>query len=141
MQIIEPDFLQHRILVVDDEPFNLLALKQMVKLSSFKDLHRLIDTASNGEDCIKKIKAAKANNIFHSLIFMDLSMPIKDGYEATMELRDLHKNSQIQPKVIAVSGHVDSQYILKAWRYGLDEFVYKPIKLSVLNKILGELYE
>ena len=65
----------------------------MVNLSSFKDLHRLIDTASNGEDCLKKIKAAKANNVFHSLIFMDLSMPIMDGYEATTELRDFHKNS------------------------------------------------
>ena len=72
---------------------------------------------------------------------MDLSMPIMDGYEATMELRDLHMDSQMQPKVIAVSGHVDSQFIDKAWRYDLDEFVHKPIKLSVLNLILGELYD
>ena len=105
----------------------------MVKLSSFKDLYRLIDTANNGKDCIRKIKAARASNIIYSLIFMDLSMPIMDGYEATMELRDLHKESQMQPKFIAVSGHVDSQYIEKAWRYDLDEFVYKPFKLSVLN--------
>ena len=68
-------------------------------------------------------------------------MPIMDGYEATMKLRDLHKDSQMQPKVIAISGHVDIQYVEKAWRYGLDEFVYKPIKLSILNEILGELYD
>ena len=67
-------------------------------------------------------------------------MPIMDGYEATVELRDLHKDSQMQQKVIAVSGHVDSQYIEKAWRYDLDEFVLKPVKLSILNKILDELY-
>lgn len=113
----------------------------MVKLSSFKNLHRLIDTANNGEDCIQKIKAAQVNNISYSLIFMDLQMPVMDGYEATMELRDLHLNNQVQPKVIAVSGHIDNQYIQKAWRYELDEFVCKPIKLSVLNKILSELYE
>ena len=65
----------------------------MVKLSLFKQLHKLIDTANNGKDCINKILAARANNISYSLIFMDLSMPIMDGYEATMELRDLHKNS------------------------------------------------
>ena len=84
---------------------------------------------------------AKANNISYSLIFMDLSMPIMDGYEATMKLRDLHKDDQVQPKVIAVSGHVDTQYVEKAWRYDLDEFVLKPIKLSILNKILAELYD
>ena len=80
----------------------------MVKLSSFKDLYKLIDTANNGIDCIKKIKNARENDISYSLIFMDLSMPILDGYEATVELRDLHKDGQMQPKVIAVSGHVDS---------------------------------
>ena len=101
----------------------------------------MIDTANNGRDCINKIKAARANNITYSLIFMDLSMPIMDGYEATMELRDLHKNGEMQPKVIAVSGHVDSQYVQKAWRYDLDEFVNKPIKLSQLNGILRELYK
>ena len=67
----------------------------MVKLSSFKDLYVLIDTANNGIDCINKIKAARANNISYSLIFMDLSMPIMDGYEATVELRDLHKDGQM----------------------------------------------
>ena len=66
----------------------------MVKLSSFKDLYRLIDTADNGKECIRKIKDARTNNISYSLIFMDLSMPIMDGYEATMELRDLYKNDQ-----------------------------------------------
>ena len=101
----------------------------------------MIDTANNGRDCINKIKAARANNITYSLIFMDLSMPIMDGYEATMELRDLHKDGEMQPKVIAVSGHVDSQYVQKAWWYDLDEFVNKPIKLSQLNGILGELYK
>jgi CheY-like chemotaxis protein len=56
----------------------------MIKLSPFKDLHKLIDTANNGHDCLMKIKVAQANNISYSLIFMDLSMPIMDGYEATM---------------------------------------------------------
>ena len=113
----------------------------MIKLSPFKNLHKLVDTAVNGQDCLDKIRAAHADNVSYSLIFMDLSMPIMDGYEATMKLRDLYDDSQVQPKVIAVSGHVDSQYIEKAWRYKLDEFVYKPIKLSMLSKILGELYE
>ena len=101
----------------------------MVKLISFKDLHKLIDTADNGKDCIMKITAARANNISYSLIFMDLSMPIMDGYEAAIEVRDLHRESHVQPKIVAVSGHVDVQFIEKAWRYDFDEFTYKPIKL------------
>ena len=67
-------------------------------------------------------------------------MPIMDGYKATIAIRDLYKDIKIQPKVIALSGHVDKQYIEKAWRYELDEFVFKPVKLTILNKILSELF-
>ena len=46
---------QRRILLVDDEPFNLVTLKDMIKLSPFKDLYKLLDTAKNGQDCLEKI--------------------------------------------------------------------------------------
>lgn len=52
----------------------------------------------------------------------------------------MYKDSQIQPKIIAFSGHVEQQYIDKAWRYELDEFVFKPVKLSILVQILKELF-
>ena len=76
--------------MVDDEPFNLLTLKDMVKLGPYKELSKLLDTAINGKECIRKIKEARSSNIFYSLILMDLSMPIMDGYEATMQIRDLY---------------------------------------------------
>ena len=68
----------------------------MIKLSSFKALHKFIDTANNGKDCLKKIKAARESNIYYSLIFMDLSMPIMDGYEASKNIRD-YRRSNIKP--------------------------------------------
>lgn len=54
----------------------------------------MIDFANNGRECIEKAKAGMtpSTNYTYSLVFMDLSMPEIDGYEATEALRELYEN-------------------------------------------------
>ena len=84
--------MQRRILIVDDEAFNQVGLKMLMKtMKRFKGITKLIDTANDGQDCLKKIEAARQNNKTYCLVFMDLSMPVMDGYEATEALRDFYE--------------------------------------------------
>ena len=47
-----------RILIVDDEPYNLLSLKIMLPQASFKEINELVDEALNGEEAVQKVKSA-----------------------------------------------------------------------------------
>jgi CheY-like chemotaxis protein len=76
----------------------------------------------------------------YALIFMDCSMPILDGYEATTEIRKVCSNIRLdQPYIVACTGHTENEFILKAWRHKMDEIVPKPAKIEVISKILESL--
>ena len=96
--VSEPLSCSYRILIVDDEPFNLQSLKVIIQQSIKKMgrpkefLDKLIDVASNGKEAVKKVKQLlKSTNkkSHYALIFMDCQMPIMDGYKATIEIRKL----------------------------------------------------
>ena len=66
-------------------------------------------------------------------------MPIMDGYEATEAIRDLYEN-HVQPRIVACTGHMEDEYIRKAWRHDMDEVTAKPICRKHLEHILGESF-
>jgi len=78
---------QPRILIVDDEPFNLDALKIIVQCSTAHlpkfNFKNRIDLASNGLTAVEAVKKAYQNGQTYALILMDCNMPHLDGYEAT----------------------------------------------------------
>ena len=83
----------------------------------------IIDKAHNGLEALKLVKLAHFDSIIgnkycYGLIFMDCSMPIMDGYEATDEIRNFIRTNRLpQPCIIACTGHTEEEFILKAWRH------------------------
>ena len=69
------------VLLVDDNDFNLITLKEVLH-QSFK---LRCDLATNGKDCLQKCHIRSANP--YRLIFMDCMMPVMDGFEATQAIR------------------------------------------------------
>ena len=76
--------------------------------------------AYNGEQAVKAIQEAiDENDVYrYSLILMDCNMPFMDGYQATKRIRKLYHNIDVakeyQPKIIAITGHVENEYVEKA---------------------------
>jgi CheY-like chemotaxis protein len=73
--------------------------------------------AYNGEQAVKIIKQSidQGNFYQYSLILMDCNMPFMDGYEATKRIRRMFLSQDIpraqQPKIVAITGHVENEYI------------------------------
>ena len=66
-------------------------------------------------------------------------MPFMDGFECSRSIRNYYNlQSIIQPLIIACTGHVEDNYISKAWSMEIDEVAPKPISNELLTAILDE---
>ena len=84
----------NRILIVDDEPFNLYGLENVLKLAitrcgySAELIEKLVDQASNGKEAVNMVKSLyRDKGQLYGLIITDLSMPVLDGYDSAMQIR------------------------------------------------------
>ena len=134
---------QMRILIVDDEPYNLISLKIILEAADKRGIMKdiIVDEAINGEKAYKKVKEGFTSQKYqYGLIFMDCSMPIMDGYEATDKIRKFqHTHCLNQPMIVACTGHTETEYIKKAWKHQMDEVVAKPANTSIISMILDQM--
>jgi signal transduction histidine kinase/CheY-like chemotaxis protein len=108
------------VLIVDDKEKNRGLLKNILLSLGFE-----VVEATDGHDALNK-----ANECHPDIIFMDLIMPVMNGFEATKRIR---QNSALKNTiVIAVSASVFDQTQEKSTVAGCDDFLAKPIQLNDL---------
>lgn len=126
-----------KVLLVDDDPFNLTALEQI--------LHRLkipCHWAFNGKEAIQKVETRQHHRCCASckqykVMFLDCNMPILDGFETARQLRQLEKKGEIDKiRIIACTAFVQQSDENNAREVGMDDFCTKPIKLAVVKEKL-----
>ncbi len=118
------------VLVAEDNKTNQLVFRKMV--AGF-DLN--LRFANNGEEAVAAYQQDRPD-----IIFMDISMPIMDGKEATQSIRDLEPEGVHTP-IIAVTAHAvegDKETILEA---GLDDYLTKPIRKAEITAKLMQYAE
>ena len=112
-QVVKEDHMSFsRIMIVDDEYFNLKAL-QFIFNGTLRNMGRdqklldpYIDFEVNGQRAVDQFKEIINSGNRCCLIFMDCSMPVKDGYQATVEIREYCEENKIeQPYIVAITGH------------------------------------
>jgi two-component system, cell cycle response regulator DivK len=106
-----------RILVVEDNLDNRRILVYRLKRIGDFD----IVEASNGEEALAIVQTAPAPD----LIFMDLKMPVMDGWEATKKIRQLEFGRTIP--IIALTAQAMAGDEQKALAAGCDDYLAKPI--------------
>ena len=127
-------------MIVDDEEFCLMGLKVVLESTGF-DVTDKLDMCMSASEAIEKVHQAHKLDITHSLIITDIQMPEMDGIELTKHLRSLYRDEysvcpELQPKIIGVSGHVQSYFIKQAIDAGMDQFQSKPLYSTKLRQIL-----
>ncbi|TAQ89796.1 hypothetical protein B7494_g1906 [Chlorociboria aeruginascens] len=134
---------QPYILCVDDNRLNLKILQAFLQKLNYRN----IKCAENGLEALKMVESTPLETGF-DLIFMDLSMPICDGFESAERIRkfersrkDIHSpNTESKSSfIIALTGQASIRDQTQALAAGMDRFVTKPMSLGYLQRLLEEL--
>ena len=116
-----------RILVAEDNNISTKVIRGML---SKLDLHP--DTASNGEEALRAMKAQR-----YDLVLMDCEMPVLDGFSATEQLRAWEVSHQrVRTPVVALTAHILSEHKERARQAGMDGHMAKPVELSQLRELV-----
>ncbi|WP_200766865.1 hybrid sensor histidine kinase/response regulator [Vibrio nigripulchritudo] len=126
----EPDINESRssatsqILLVEDN-----AVNQKVAEINLERMGLRVFIANNGQEAVD---AYQADPKGYAAVLMDCMMPVKDGFEATAEIRAYESNNQLSPiPIIALTASVLEDDIQKCFDVGMDDYLPKPFTKAV----------
>ncbi len=110
------------ILLVEDNPLNVLVAQTMLERKG-----AVVHVATNGVEALERI-----DSDYHHLVLMDLHMPVMDGYEATVLLR---QRGETLP-IIALTASTPKEVESGAFAAGLNDVVVKPFNPDELYRLI-----
>lgn len=116
----------YKILIAEDVALNYLFLKSLLEKMNGYDFQ--IIRAENGQEAIEIME--RELNI--DLVFMDIQMPIMNGYKASLAIKERFPHIPI----IIQTAYTNSEDRQKAFASGCDDFISKPIRPAVVKDIL-----
>lgn len=121
-----------RVLIVDDDERNLLALKTVIE-----DVAEVV-TASSGEEALRHLLKDD-----FAAILLDVFMPIMDGYETAGLIRQREQSKRI-PIIFLSAVNKEDAHLMRGYAMGAVDYVFKPVEPVVLRSkvaVFVDLYE
>jgi signal transduction histidine kinase/CheY-like chemotaxis protein len=116
------------VLVVEDHPIN-----QQLVLELLRSMGVIADLAQHGQEAIEILAAREPD--YYSLVFMDLQMPVLDGYETTKRLRGDGRYSALP--IVAMTAHVMMEEQERCLALGMRGHIGKPIDPDELYRVVA----
>lgn len=117
-----------RILFADDSPDNRELIKAYMKGSP-----HLVEFAEDGQEAVSKFRATH-----YDIVFMDIQMPVVDGYAAVREIRSWEQKLKRYPiPIVALTASADVDAVRRSREAGFDLHVSKPLKKAALLEAIN----
>jgi Response regulators consisting of a CheY-like receiver domain and a winged-helix DNA-binding domain len=126
-----PDLGTCRILLAEDIAVNRIVLGELLSIT-----HVAIEEAVDGQEAVDMF--ARSPLHYYDLIFMDVQMPRKDGYEAAREIRALDRPDARTIPIIAMTANAYREDVASALDAGMDAHIAKPIDINIVLATLTE---
>ena len=126
MEDLNLNLNQYKVLVVDDVPLNRMVVTKMLSRFNFN-----VSEAENGIEAIREFFNNKPN-----LVFLDIMMPLMDGFEVLTEVRKTHEWDDV--KIVILSALNSNEDIVKGFNLGANDFITKPIMMDKLLNCVAE---
>ncbi|MCK8143002.1 response regulator [Flavobacterium sp. I-SCBP12n] len=114
------------VLIVEDNKVNMLLLKTIIKNLPLKTT---VFEAINGKDAVEQIE-----NINPDIVFMDIQMPVMNGYEATKIIRQSKTKANVP--IIAITAGTEREEKDKCIEAGMNDYIPKPIIKGIIEETI-----
>lgn len=121
-QALRIRFSGRRILIVDDDRVTCEIVADLLQ-----EFGLVVEAASNGAEAFNLAQIKH-----YDLIFMDLHMPVMDGFESTRLIRQLPNGSLVPILALTASAFKDDEVLCS--KAGMNDFVSKPVTLGALSE-------
>ena len=112
------------VLIAEDEVTNYIYIREVLRGFNLNILH-----AENGFEAVEMFKENKDTI---ALVLMDVKMPIMDGYQATLEIREISSTIPI----VAITAYALVEEETRAMNAGCNQYVSKPVSKHTLRDII-----
>lgn len=116
------------VLVAEDNETNREVTKAMLTAFGCR-----VSLATNGREAVDAVALSEGA---YDLIFMDCQMPVLDGYQATVAIRDLEQGLKRKIPIIALTAHALEEDRDKCLAMGMDDYLSKPFMVSQMLAVL-----
>lgn len=116
------------VLLVEDNPVNQKLACRMLENAGLR-----VTIADNGQEGVDAFEPGK-----FAAVLMDCQMPVLDGYEATVKIRELEGDGDYHIPIIALTAHAMEEDRKKCMDAGMDDYLSKPIKIEPLGQMLNK---
>ncbi|POZ92140.1 chemotaxis protein CheY [Petrotoga halophila] len=114
------------VLIVDDAAFMRMMLKDILTKANYE----VVGEASNGQEAVEKYQELNPN-----FVTMDITMPVKDGIQATKEIMKIDPNA----KIIVCSAMGQQAMVIESIQAGAKDFIVKPFQANRVIEALQKL--
>ena len=127
-ELSESDYTGKRILLVEDNELNREIAVEILQMTGAE-----VEIAENGKIAVEKVEASPEG--LYDLVFMDIQMPVMNGYEATAAIRSLPGEKGKLP-IVAMTANAFAEDVQLAKNTGMNGHIAKPLDMNKLNDVL-----
>ncbi len=125
----EEDYSGRRVLLVEDNELNQEIAMELLSMTGVQ-----VEVAGDGAQALEKFKQSPEG--YYDIIFMDVQMPVMDGYEATRRIRTLPRTDAGRVWIVAMTANAFMEDVRQARQAGMNEHISKPVDVNHLLEIL-----
>jgi len=129
-KIMQEDFSGSRVLLVEDNELNAEIAGEILGMANIT-----IEYAKDGREALNKME--NAIDGYYDMVFMDIQMPVMNGYEATRAIRAINRNYLKKVPIIAMTANAFAEDVEAARDVGMNQHIAKPIDFNQLLQVLN----
>lgn len=127
-ELKKADYSSRRVLLVEDNKLNSDIAAEIMGMAGVQ-----VETAENGKEAVEKIESHPEE--WYDLVFMDIQMPVMNGYKATAAIRVLPGRRGGIP-IVAMTANAFAEDVQLAKSTGMNEHIAKPLDFRKLEEVL-----